>query len=139
METAAFVSFVRERGLAVLATRSADGAPEAALIGVAATDDGELVSDTSSRSRKFGNLTEDPRVALVIGFQDDVTVQCEGVSDLPVGSDRTRCLEAYFGKYPEGRERASDPDIVHVRVRPGWLRYCDYRPHSFQVQETRFT
>ena len=42
-----FISFVRQRGLAVIATRGADGAPQAALIGITATERGELVFDTS--------------------------------------------------------------------------------------------
>jgi len=33
-------------------------------------------------------------------------------------------------------ERALEPDIVHVRVRPSWLQYSDYRPGSFTVEET---
>jgi hypothetical protein len=52
-----FINFVRERGLAVLATRGADGAPQAALVGITATGRGELVSDTSRSSRKYRNLS----------------------------------------------------------------------------------
>lgn len=48
-----FVTFLRQRGLAVLASRGSDGHPQAALIGVAATDQGEVVFDTSRRSRKY--------------------------------------------------------------------------------------
>jgi hypothetical protein len=40
-----FINFVRQRGLAVIATRGADGAPQAALIGITATERGELVFD----------------------------------------------------------------------------------------------
>jgi len=42
------VKFVRQHGLAVVATRGPDGAPEAALVGVAATDELEIVFDTAS-------------------------------------------------------------------------------------------
>jgi hypothetical protein len=52
-----FINFVRERGLAVLATRGADGAPQAALVGITATGRGELVFDTSRSSRKYRNLS----------------------------------------------------------------------------------
>jgi GrpB-like predicted nucleotidyltransferase (UPF0157 family) len=34
-------------------------------------------------------------------------------------------------------ERAHDHDIVHVRVRPSWLRYSDYRPGAATVEERR--
>jgi general stress protein 26 len=130
-----FISFVRQRGLAVIATRGSDGAPQAALVGITATRRGELVFDTSRSSRKFRNLSSFAQVALVIGWDNEMTVQCEGIADIPTGVDRDRCLEAYFAQYPDGVERAHDHDIVHVRVRPGWLRYSDYRPGSFTVEE----
>jgi general stress protein 26 len=131
-----FINFVRQRGLAVIATRGADGAPQAALIGITATERGELVFDTSRSSRKYGNLSAFAQVALVIGWDHEMTVQCEGIADIPTGADHDRCLQAYLAQYPDGAERAHDPDIVHVRVRPSWLRYSDYRPGSFTIEET---
>jgi PPOX class probable F420-dependent enzyme len=133
------VAFVRQRGLAVIATRGQDGAPQAALVGVAATDQAEIVFDTTRSSRKFRNIVADPRVALVVGLDDEVTVQVAGVADLPLGEELRRCADAYFAQYPDGRERAKDPDIVHFRVRLTWLRYSDYRPYSFTIEENRVT
>jgi general stress protein 26 len=131
-----FINFVRQRGLAVIATRGADGAPQAALIGITATERGELVFDTSRSSRKYGNLSAFAQVALVIGWDNEMTVQCEGTADIPRGADHDRCLQAYLAQYPDGAGRASDPEIVHVRVRPSWLRYSDYRPGFFTIEET---
>jgi general stress protein 26 len=131
-----FINFVRERGLAVIATHGPDGAPQAALVGITATKRGELVFDTSRSSRKYRNLSSFAHVALVIGWDNEMTMQCEGTADIPTGADRDRCLQAYLAQYPDGVERAHDPDIVHVRVRPNWLRYSDYRPGSFTVEET---
>jgi hypothetical protein len=53
----------------------------------------------------------------VIGWDNEMTVQCEGTADIPTGTDRDRCLQAYLAQYPDGVERAHDHDIVHVRVR----------------------
>jgi PPOX class probable F420-dependent enzyme len=132
---AQLVEFVRQRALAVVATRGPDGAPQAALVGIAATDRGELVFDTASRSRKCSNLRAFPRVALVIGWDGEVTLQCEGDADIPSGAEHDRCLHAYVQQYPEGRERAKDPDIVLVRVLLDWGRLSDYRPNSFGIDE----
>ena len=137
MDFAELVGFVRERGLAVVATRTPTGAPEAALVGVAITDEAEIVFDTSIRSRKYHNLSQEPEVALVVGFEDEVTVQCEGIADVPAGAERERCLDAYLRQYPDGRARAADPAIVHVRVRPRWVRISDYRTGSERVEECR--
>lgn len=135
MNRAQLVEFVRRRGLAVVATRGPDGAPQAALVGVAATNHGELVFDTAARSRKYANLRAFPRVALVIGWENEVTLQCEGEADVLTGAERGRCLDAYLEQYPDGRERADDPNIVLVRVRLDWARLSDYRPESFGTDE----
>lgn len=136
MNRAELVTFTRQRGLAVVATCGPDGAPEAALVGIAATDDGELIFDTSVRSRKYRNLRESPRAAVVIGWDDEVTVQCEGSMDIPTGAERERCLASYVEQYPDGRARAEDPEIALLRLRPQWVRYSDYRPGSFGVDES---
>jgi PPOX class probable F420-dependent enzyme len=137
MDRSQLVAFIRRRGLAVVATRGPDGAPEAALVGVAATDGAEIIFDTSVRSRKYRNIQAFPQVALVIGWDDEVTVQCEGTAHLLAGSERDRCLRAYLDQYPDGRQRAEDPEIAHVRIRPRWVRHSDYRPASFEIDETR--
>jgi len=131
------VTFIRQRGLAVVATRGPDGAPQAALVGVAATDQAEIIFDTSAASRKCRNIQARPEVAVVIGWDDEETVQCEGRADILSGAERSRCLAAYVDQYPDGQQRAQDPDIVHVRIRPHWLRHSDYRPDSFAIHETR--
>lgn len=135
MNRSQLIDFVRRRRLAVVATRDVSGAPEAALVGVAATDRAELVFDTSARSRKCVNLRAFPRVAVVIGWEDEVTVQGEGLADVLAGPERDRCLTAYFEQYPDGRERAKDPDIVLVRIQLDWVRLCDYRPEWFSIAE----
>jgi hypothetical protein len=88
---------------------------------------------------KFSEVPQPVRLAhvtLVIGWHNEMTVQCEGIADIPTGADRDRCLQAYFAQYPDGVERVHDSEIVHVRVRPSWLRYSDYRPGFFTVEET---
>jgi len=132
------ITFVRARGLGVIASRGPDGSPQAALIGIAATDQGELVFDCSRGSRKYANIKRDPSVALVVGWDDEVTVQIEGRGDVLSGVDLGRCTAAYFEQYPDGRDRAKSPEIAHIRVTPRWLRYSDYRPDTFGSSETDF-
>lgn len=129
------VAFVRDRRLAVVATVAGQGRPEAALVGVAATARGEIIFDTSRGSRKFRNLTSRQAIALVIGWEDERTLQIEGVADLPEGEDLARCQEAYFAAFPDGRKRADDPSLAYVRVRPSWYRYSDYNDDSFEITD----
>ena len=138
MNQTELIDFVRARGLGVIASSGPDGSPQAALVGIAATDHGELVFDCSRDSRKYANIERDPSIALVVGWDDEVTVQIEGRGDVLSGVDLERCKAAYFEQYPDGQDRADSPEIAHIRVTPRWLRYSDYRPDTFGSSETDF-
>lgn len=133
------VSFVRHRGLAVLASTNERGEPQAALVGVTATDQGEIVFDTVASSRKYANLTRNGRVALVIGWDDEQTVQLEGVAEEIQDPAQDPAVAAYFEQYPDGRERATWPEIAYIRVVPVWARYSDYRTDPPHVEEIQLT
>lgn len=128
------VKFLREVPLLTLATLSPDGAPQAALLGVAVSDDLELVFDTLETTRKFRNIRRDPRVAFVFGKaggyvsgkHDERTLQYEGIAEIPTGDDLKRAQALYFGLFPEGRERLKWPHITYVRAWPSWVRFSDY-------------
>lgn len=57
----------------------------------------------------------------------------KGDADVVTGTERDRCLDSYVAQYPDGAERAEDPDIVRVRV--AWGRLSDYRPETFGTKE----
>lgn len=118
-----------------MATTTTTGQPQAALVGYAVTDALELVFDTSQHSRKLTNLTLQPRVAVVVGREDEATVQYEGIADRPKGGELTRCKRCYFDAYPAGRERERDPDIVYVRISPLWARFSDYSHDPPEIVE----
>lgn len=128
-----FVAFVRDAQQGVVATVDADGHPEAALVGVAVTDDGELVFDAPSGTRKVANIRAKSRVALVIGWDDDVSVQVEGDADILSGPDREAYGRAYLAQFPGSR--VLDEGFAVVRVVPGWLRCYDARPEPPVVVE----
>lgn len=129
------VAFLRKHKLAVVATVASDGQPQAAVVGIATSDALEIIFDTVSASRKFENLSFEPRVAVVVGWDAFVTVQIDGDADFPVGDELERIRACYFVPYPDGRARLSWPGITHVRVRPRWLRYSDFTQHPPTVIE----
>jgi hypothetical protein len=90
------------------------------------SDELEIVFDTVTTSRKYTNLVADPRIALVIGWDDEITAQIEGVVDFPTGGELDRIRNCYFVAYPDGRDRLSWAGITHARVRPTWIRYSDF-------------
>jgi len=127
MTRAELLAFLRSYRLAVQATVSPTGAPQAAVVGFAVSDNLELVFDTLSTTRKVENLRREPRVALVVGWDDERTAQIEGPADEPHGAELDRLKRVYFAAWPDGPEREAWPGITYVRVRPVWVRFSDFR------------
>ena len=121
----------------VVSTVNESGAPEAALMGFALTPAKEVVFDTLSTSRKAVNLARNPAAALVIGWDENVSLQIEGVARRPVGNDLASAKAAYFGEWPDGRARENWPNIAYVVVKPKWIRYSNYAAGPPVVEEFR--
>ena len=122
--------FLQTHRLASVSSVGPAGGPQAAAVGIAASDSFEIVFDTLSSSRKAHNFAREPRVAMVIGGLqegEEQTVQLEGVADVPSGGELERLKQVYYATWPDGPSRLSWPGLIYVRVRPTWLRYSDYR------------
>lgn len=117
------VETVRREGRCVLATTAPDGAPEAALVGVAALDDGTLIVNAPSSARKVAHLRSEPRAALVIGAGAVRSLQVEGRALLLEGDDRATLGAAYDAQFP-GSRSLTDGFIV-IAIRPEWMRDYD--------------
>ena len=127
MTRADLLTFLRRQKLAVVATVSAELAPQAAVVGFAVTDDLEIVFDTLETTRKAANLRRDPRIALVVGWDEEQTAQIEGTADVPSGAELAELRDCYFHVFADGPTRLAWPGITYVRVRPTWIRYSDFR------------
>jgi hypothetical protein len=130
MNRAALLAFLRRHRFCVQASVSSAGAPQAAVVGYAVSDDLEIVFDTIGTTRKMQNLRRDARIALVVGWDDEQTVQLEGIADEPAGAELERLKAVYFAAWPDGVERQAWKDITYVRVRPTWARYSDFRANG---------
>jgi len=120
------LDYLDRHPLAVLASASGAGSPQAALMGIAVAVDLSLVFDTVTTTRKYANLKSNPRVALVIGCEDEVTLQYEGEAEELAGEALAAGKAIYFARWPDGRERESWPDITYFRVTPRWIRHSDF-------------
>jgi len=116
--------FARQR-LAVLATREGDGHPYANLMAFAASDDLKMLLLVTGRAtRKYANLSADPRVALLIDsrshqvsdIHEAVAVTVLGEAEEVTGAERDRLLPAYLAKHPHLEAFASSPSCALFRV-----------------------
>jgi general stress protein 26 len=121
----------------VVSTVDQSGAPEAALMGFALTEANEIVFDTLASSRKAVNLERNSTAALVIGWDDNISLQIEGLARRPVGDDLASAKAAYFREWPDGRARENWPDIAYLVVKPRWIRYSNYAAGPPVVEEFR--
>ncbi len=127
MTRAELLAFLRRHRIAVEASVAKDGTPQAAVVGIAISDELEIIFDTLANTRKFANLSADPRVALVVGWDHEVTAQIDGVAHFPTGTELARIREVYFSVYPDGRARLTWRGITHILVRPTSVRFSDFR------------
>ena len=125
MDTADTLVFLRRQRFGVISSVGEDGRPQAAVVGLAFTDDGDAVFDTLGTSRKALNLRRDPRASLVI-WEGERTVQMEGRIDEPSGGEREAILEVYLAAFPDGVERLRWDGITHFRFRATWIRDSDF-------------
>lgn len=129
------VSFMRAQPCVVEASVTPQGTPEAAAIRVAVTDRWELLFNTVTQSRKHQNLVMNPRVAFVIGWEHERTVQYEGIAELPPEAELAEVRAYYFDHFRDGPTEQTWPGLVYWRVRPTWIRYSDLNINPPIIQE----
>jgi ribosomal protein S18 acetylase RimI-like enzyme len=134
------LAFLRRHRLAVQASVSSAGTPQAAVVGYAVSDRLEIVFDTLASTRKAQNLRCNNRIALTIGglaAGDERTVQLEGIADEPGGVELEALKQVYYAAYPDGPTRLTWPGLTYVRVRPTWIRDSDYNARPPEIIEFR--
>jgi general stress protein 26 len=137
MEHQALHAFLYRHRYAIVSSVSEAGSPQSALVGIAVTNELEIVFDTLRSTRKYRNLIARPACAVVVGSGEQ-TVQFEGIACEPRGDEMLRFREVYFSAWPDGRERLDWPDLTHLVVKPKWIRYSDYDLNPPSICEMRF-
>lgn len=138
MTKAELFEFMSAHKLAVLGSIGPQGESQSALMGIAVTHELEVIFDTLDTSRKYWNLTNDPRASLVIGWEGEKTVQFEGEAFVPEGEELDRYKKVYFAAWPDGPVRQSWPGIAYFVVRPQWIRYSDFDQRPPLIEEQTF-
>lgn len=128
------LEFLQRHRLGVVGTVSPDGHPQSSLVGIAVTDQLEMVFDTLSTTRKCRNLRRHSRISVVVGWDQEITVQYEGIADEPSGPELDRLKELYFAVYPECIVHQTWDGITYVRIRPLWIRYSDFNANGRIVE-----
>ena len=131
--------FITGQKLGVVSTVNSNGKPESAVVGIAVSESLDIIFDTVKASRKYENILDNADIALVIGWDNEITVQYEGTAEvLGDGDEAQQLREIYYEIYPDGRERAATwPGLVHIKVTPNWIRYSDFN-EPMVIEELSF-
>lgn len=132
------LDFLEKHTLAVLATVNQHGKPEAAVLEFSQTDKLEIVFDTFATYRKYQNLSLNSHVAFVIGWDQDITVQYEGVAEEVSNNDLKKYQSIHIEKIPHAAKFTAMEQIRYFKVAPQWIRYSNVGVHPWEVFELTF-
>jgi len=129
------LKFIKKHDLAVVATVSVENKPQASVVEFGELDDLAIIIDLLKTSRKYKNLQSNRNVAVVIGWDDNITVQMDGIAHELSGEELEKAKIAYFVKNPRAKKWANNPDIVYYVLKPYWIRYSDVTKHPWLIEE----
>ena len=110
----------------VLATVGRNGRPQAATVGFSVDDDFKIMIATNVKTRKATNLAENPKVALVVGFEGPKTLQLEGVAEKLNKTEHQDRINLHFKRVPGAKKFAGEAGQNYYLITPTWLRFTDY-------------
>ncbi len=135
MKLSEVLEFIKQHNLAVISTASKDGKPQAAVVEFCELSDLTIIIDTFTTSRKYKNLKVNPRAAVVIGWDKNITVQIETLAKELEGKELELAKQAYFAKNPRAKKWGNKPDIAYFAFKPTWIRYSDVGQNPWLIKE----
>ena len=126
------IDFINSQFLSVLSLEMPDGAPHAATMHFAFSENPRMfLFETYRPHKKSEALFSRPesRASLVIGFDEKSrrTLQLDDEARLLL-DDTERLLfnKIYFKRFPNKKEKSKDPKFVFFAFLPRWWRFTDW-------------
>lgn len=114
------LELLEEREVCTLATASADGIPEAATVRYMCDDDFNIYINSGSTYRKYQNMKENPRVAVVVNGEYK-NIQLEGIAKEVPESEAEHIIGMYEDKYGNS-EYLTNNESVFFEIETDWVR-----------------
>lgn len=138
MSKAELLKYMSGNELCVISTVNKSSSPESAIVGFSHDEDLNIYIGTSNKSRKYANLTENHKVAVVIGNKN-AEIQYEGHAFVIDDSDyRSLVEQRHISKLPGAAEYRENPDQVYVKINPIWIRFLQHGANSGIEEFTEF-
>lgn len=124
-------SFIHERDLCVLSTSTPEGGPHASLMSYAVAPDLRYIyMATVASSRKWANLTANPKMAILIDEREMSThggrgqsraLTIGGVNEPSADGTKEMVLGMLRNKFPHLKGFLARPDMEVIRFKPRWF------------------
>lgn len=130
--------FIKEHNIAVISTVTHDFLPESAVMGIYPGENFEIFFGTLKDSRKYQNLIKNPRVALVIGWDQGRTIQYEG-EVVEISGDALKEFEkTSMATMPTAAKYTSDQNAAFFKIIPKWIKYTNASVDPWDEAEIKF-
>lgn len=123
--------------LCVISSVGPDGGPQSAVVGFSENKELQLMIATSNESRKYRNMLADERVSVVIGWDDRITIQYEGLARQLTGDDLVSRQAVHFAKQPRAERFKDLPTEVYFSIEPTYIRYTDTTVSPWLAEEIK--
>jgi general stress protein 26 len=135
MKLSEIYEFVKTCNLAVVSTINQNGSPQSAVVEFAEQPDLTIIIHTLNTSRKYQNLRLNKEVAIVIGWDNNITVQINAVAHELAGDELAIIKQIYSAKNERAKKWEIRPDIAYFAFKPTWIRYSDLGQKPWIIQE----
>ena len=130
--------FLAQRSVMVLSTVAVDNVPESEMLDYVIEEDFSIYFCTSKEARKYENLTNNSdKVALVVGFYEELTLQYEGVAKLVKEKEIPELISKQLREKGRKSHKSSGRDFVYFKIMPRFLRMTDVSESPWSVNEVR--
>ncbi len=131
------LNFLKSHKLGVIAT-SGGKQPEAAAVDFSETSKLEIILTTLAFYRKYKNLKRNSRVAFVVGGEQGVTLQYEGLAEELSRAAFKKYYKRHIQKNPIEKKFDVMPEARFFKIKPTWLRYSDFTAKPNNIFEMKF-
>lgn len=131
------LNFFKKNNYCVVASLG-DEYPQSAVVAFSETEDLNIVFSTSTDTRKFKNIKNNPKTSITIGWDptDFTTVQMDGES-YEITENIEKYIEYHVNKHPVSAKYAHNPDNKYFMFKPKWLRFTDSKTKKIIEFETQ--
>ncbi len=138
------LKFLRAQSVIVISTVSPDGEPQSATVNFITDEDFNIYFATRKSSRKFKNITSNPKVSVVAGFDVErpSTLQVQGAAEVVTENKISKLIELGEGMLAHEHNwwpllRVTGLDFAIIKITPDWARWLrfDVDPKSGKYNE----